>query len=1160
MLDNGFSLSRVELLNWGNFHGYQKLSLYEPSENGQLFQPQAASAILGINGSGKSTLIDAMMIVMLPFEGSLKLGVTNDVEAGSGGGRTIRDYVLGKHSSHGGGAVADFASIYGRKDGCSMALLHFTHNRDPERSLTIGRCWWYQNYKVSETQVAFLAYQALGIQDLCAEGKTPATAKAFRQHLKAHLPHVQLFETMQNYFSAMSGALGRISRDDLKILNRAFFVKSISNIDQFIRENMLVEQESPNLDRLMENVRNGREIAFSIETCQEKIAAIARILKELNRLAEFIEAGRKADRRLRLLSLHREWREWQDLIVQRGELLAEIAALEGRKPRARSEAESAMAEWRASHGRLVTDDTELKLASLNAEVRLLEAQVETKQGIVNSWMTRAKTLDLHVPKSSKGWPAFLRDLENELPGHRERGVKLAGDLEMSRERRYANEAAVREVREEMEHVSRSGTLIPRELCAVRDLALRALKIPRHHLMFVGELLQVKSESREMRPAVESVLFPIARNLLCHPDHLHALTKWLDAEGLRSDVTVKRISAEELLGNEKAMDLDEERVSILGFLEMKSAKDHPFSVYLWRWLRDAFDYELVDVKRFKGETGRLVTREGLAKKDHRTMRKPRQGFPFSLGWDNAERVEELASALVRLNDERARILATIETLTNEQRRCEDRSRLLEEIQRRFHETGGIEEDVARIERLKADQDVLTKSHPDLQTLRDRVRELDEQAQTLTRSLLALEAELDSKSSRLTKVEGLLPGREHALKDSKLYRDLSVELQGEENLFGALQDIEAELQRRAVNRLQLDGEAKEEAQRAEQGRARAISMAAVNLGQYRSKFNDPNLPYDLSADVKPEVFLREWAAVDQRLRDTELPKAQEKWRRFFDQILLDSVKDMINEIKSRIHEVQETVRSINEVLKLTNFEDLGTDQRYLCIDLQTAEDERVRKFRKQMVDVEKTLSPTMRAQIEAQSTTIMTVLSTFVETFQNDPAYRAHVTDVRNHFQFSVHSLRRIPDGPRDEVVEIFSGSRKDAKSSAQTTQLAYALLASCLAFRFHFHDAVAGSDTPRLIVFDEFGGKFDNEKPREILKLLDKMGFQSVLVSPMSKADILADGIGHLVLVHKVSASRSKAQSYRIDSRDDYDRLLKGSSDRSREAIAAKDAAIETAER
>jgi uncharacterized protein YPO0396 len=318
-----------------------------------------------------------------------------------------------------------------------------------------------------------------------------------------------------------------------------------------------------------------------------------------------------------------------------------------------------------------------------------------------------------------------------------------------------------------------------------------------------------------------------------------------------------------------------------------------------------------------------------------------------------------------------------------------------------------------------------------------------------------------------------------------------------------------------------------------------MTAVqNLTNYRNQFNDPDLPYDLGRDLEFEKFLNDWKKAEARLVQTELPTAQEKWRKFFDQVLLDAVKNMINEIKSRLHEVEETIQSINQVLKLTNFEDLIQEQRYLNIHVEAADDERIRKFRRRMVEVEKTLSPVMRAQVEQQSQAIMTVLNQFVEDFQKDPGYRAFATDVRNHFQFSVRSVRRAQaEGESDQVVEAFSGARKDAKSSAQTTQLAYALLASCLAYRFHFHDPVAGADTPRLIILDEFGGKFDNEKPKEIVKLLDKMGFQSLLISPMSKADLLAEYLNHFVLVHKVSASQSKARSYRLNSREDYQQLI-----------------------
>lgn len=1147
MLENGYSLARVELLNWGNFHGYQKFSLYEPGENGPLFSPHPASAILGINGSGKSTLIDALMVVLLPFEGSIRLGVTNDVEMGVGGGRTIRDYVLGKHSSN-SSVSADLGAIFGRKEGCAFVLLSFVHNRHPQRALTLGRAWWYQNHRVSETQLAFLAYDRLGLQELCPGGKTPANTKVFRQHMKTERPAVQLFDTMNSYFTAASQALGRISRDDLKILNRAFFVKSISNIDNFIRENMLIEQESPNLERLLENVRNGQEIAYSIETCEAKIAAIARILRELNKLGELHEARGVLDRRARLLSLHREWSELRDMLRQREELKRESAQIEARLPLVRREAEAASDRAKRARARLAGDDHENQIASLDREAKALLESVGWRRRTFEKWRERARDVKLQLPDLERAaWPKFIADIGMLIGENRSAISGVKGAIEELRGGKFRLDADVAELREELQHIARNGTLIPRDLHAIRETAVRDLKIPANHLLFVGELIQVKREFASSRVAIESVLFPVARNLLCHPDDLQAFTRWLDGAGLRADLTAKRITSEEMaeetrLGahdGAKGVHASEEN-SILDMIEVRPVRDNPFSNYLWCWLRDTFDYALVDVKRFRSSEGRLVTAEGLVKKDRRTMRKLKKGFGFSLGWDNADTVERLTAELMRLNTEHSALIKGLAGKEDELLRIEELDRILSEIRDHHQEVSSLGADEDRLQSIARERERLLEENPDLQAAREEAKVLETQAAEIAKGLLRLESDLQSKGGRLAQVESLIPSRENALKGSQTYHDLLVEMAGEASLGRALEGVDEEIERRGISRLQMEAEIKEESHKVELARGRAISMAAVNLGNYRHSFNDPNLSYEVGADVPVAALLREWSAADRRLRETELPGAQEKWRRFFDQVLLDSVKDTVNEIKSRLHETGETILSINDVLKLTNFEDLATERRYLRIDAQTSVDERIRKFRKSMADVEKTLSPAMRLDIEGRSREIMGVLVPFVDEFQKDPGYRAFVTDVRNHFQFSVHSLRRADEnlaGDEDKVVEVFSGARKDAKSSAQTTQLAYALLASCLAYRFRFHDPVAGADTPRLIVLDEFGGKFDNEKPREILKLLDKMGFQSVLVSPMSKADLLADGISHLVLVHKVSASRSKVQSYRLTSREDYERLL-----------------------
>jgi uncharacterized protein YPO0396 len=253
-----------------------------------------------------------------------------------------------------------------------------------------------------------------------------------------------------------------------------------------------------------------------------------------------------------------------------------------------------------------------------------------------------------------------------------------------------------------------------------------------------------------------------------------------------------------------------------------------------------------------------------------------------------------------------------------------------------------------------------------------------------------------------------------------------------------------------------------------------------------------------------------------------------------VLFDSVKTAINEIRSEQHSIKRNIFSINSVLKLTDYERLPAEKRYLQIILDTAHDDRIRKFGSDLKAVEKILVSDARFLVDQKlSSGVMEILEPFVKSLEGEAnsSYFAYVTDVRNHYRFTVHSLRRSNgDEKLDEVVEVFTGSRKDAKSSAQTTQLAYVLLASFLAYRFNFHDSVRGKDSLRLIVLDEFGGKFDNEKPKDIVRLLDDLGFQSIFVSPMSKADLLAESCGNLVFVHKASASESKMGSTAIEAR------------------------------
>lgn len=1138
MLDQGYSLSEVELLNWGNFHQYQKFQLHEQGISGPLFSPPAASAILGVNGSGKSTLIDGIMMVLLPFENSLKLGMTNDSEAGSAGGRTIHDYVLGKFSSSGENVNGQLKSVYGREQGCSMFLLHFTHNKSPAKKLTLGRIWWYSGHNVNDAQISFLDQGYISLPDLCPDGIPPKSPKAFREHLRSKFPAVQIFETMQAYFNALSSSLGKISRDDLKILNRAFYVKSISQIDQFIRENMLLEHDNPHLDRLLENVKNGQEIARAIETCEEKIAAIESILKFFDKLLVLKESQKELDTRRRLLTIFQDWSEWKRTAQQVDELDVEIKNDTIQIPLLKQEIESLKNQIQFLRSEIENQDIESELATLDLRKKMMEDKIQWLSKVEAQALEISKQIGLRLPQNSANWAAHLVKLDQLLEKQANDILKHQGDLENLRQQNYNVDVEAQTLKAELEHLSQNRTMISRELYAIKEAAMEDLGIPQEELSFVGELIQIAPDSRPNRIAIESVLFPISRNLLCHPEHLTALTKWLDGKGLRSDITVKRISKDELNCEEVPMDFAEDE--ILGMIEVLSQEKNPFCNYLWKWLTEVFDYRLVSLAEFHRSRGKLVTAEGLAKTDDRTMRKLKKQFSHSLGWNNEEHIAELTQKLVELNKKYHSYQLKIKDLVAAVKLLELQSHQLEELKKMDPEFLNLEDQRKNALLIENQKKELLKKNPDYQKKRQELEIAEIKMQDFLKQLGLSESQLKKNQKRVEQLLGLLPQMERNLKESLIFGQLLSDFTKEELVIEALEKLELVFRKQETSRVQLEGEVDKKIKELEVKRGHLIAAASTHMNNYKRNHSDPNLAYELRLDDHFHEIQEGWISAFEKLKKTELPAVRTKWKNFFDQILFDSVKDTINEIKSRLHEIQRSIESINEVLKLTNFEDLVTEKRYLKIDFQSSVDDRVRKFRKLMSNAEKILGTTTRSMNEAQTETVMNTLSEFVADLQKDPHYRNFVTDVRNHFQFRVHSFRRAAEGgasDADELAEIFTGARKDAKSSAQTTQLAYTLLASCLAYRFKFHDPVLGQDTPRLIILDEFGGKFDNEKPKDIMKLLAQMGFQAVYVSPMSKADLLAHGIGQLVNVFKVSASESKVKSEALSSKDDYDRMI-----------------------
>lgn len=1140
--NGGYILKHMEVYNWGNFHGWQQFDLAseESLMSTPLFPVVPHSMITGINGSGKSTLIDAIMATLLPFESSTKLGVTHDHEAGGGGGRKVNDYVMGKFSSNHTSEHMALENVYGRHSDISITLLVFQHQSNPKKIISIGRLWWYQKYKIKDQNILFIAHEELSIipkkpkdtKNLAHHSGRPfASAREFKQEMGTRDLRLQIFEKNQQYFANLNLIFGGLQKDDLKLLNQAFYVKSIGQIDTFIRQHMLVENKNEFIERLIDSVKKAKEITANIEICEKKLLASERIIQELQRYQKYLHSKEQYEQDERVARIYPIWQQWNDQSSEIKNLKEVIQQYQNELPHIKEQIENIQYAYDTQKSQLDGNQSTLAIENYRREAQLKGKELQHKEMTMLQVAKLANILEIKPPKR-------FEQLDNFIQSYSNCGLQLLGieqELEEKKSQFYlANkeiEFESNEIKKELQFLSTHKTLIPERIYSIKERCLAELKLPSHALIFVGEVIAIKKGEENYRLAVESVLNPISKNILCHPDYLEKVTLWMNKNRLTSTITIKRIKEDELyLNNEESFD----QSSILAKIEVKpDPQENPFSNYIWNWLHNSFYHLIVTEKEFKKDIPKAVTVEGLVKQDKRTMKKYKANLEFCLGWNSKERQDELVAKLMDLNKRQGQIKIELEAISNQMLKQRPKLSAVENLKNinfDYFDIPELKRDIQNIEKHIQD---LEKKDQDYKALKEKVEMLEKELENLKDHRAYLNAQIKSSENQLTALGKSISEKRRELDSAIGTKDAQIEFEQK------FQHLLQYLHQKGLSHFQYTEnlvKARQEVEkRLEDNPAKAL------LKDYKQAYQDPNLLYEFNTNSKIDDFLTIWQQAKDDIQSTGLPKVKKKWQDFFNNTLLESVKSSINQIKVDQNIIKDNIDSINRVLYHSNFEDLPIEKRYLKIESLNSKDDRIRKFLRDIHSVEKVISSDIRSLGDSESSKAsMEILEPFVQELQDDNSYRDFVVDVRNHFVFNVQSWRRKSEKSenseskdQDQLVEIFTGARKDAKSSAQTTQLAYALLASSLAYRFHFNDPVKGQDTLRLIILDEFGGKFDNEKPKDILHLLNGMGFQAILVTPMSKVELLAKYTSKIVFVHKISPSHSTLECHTPTSLEAY---------------------------
>ena len=432
-------------------------------------------------------------------------------------------------------------------------------------------------------------------------------------------------------------------------------------------------------------------------------------------------------------------------------------------------------------------------------------------------------------------------------------IGLNCQLEDKRQHYFELEVRCKSLREEIDHLTRSGSLIPQRIYEIKERAIQELSIPAQDLIFFAELVQVKEEFQKFRKPVEAVFFGVSRNLLCHPKYLNKLTKWLDRNGFRADVTVKRISETELNDNIE-VNFDYEENGILNYIEILPEEKHPFTNYIKIWCHNSFNYKLVDVSEFKGKKDHLVTIDGLIKSDNKTMRKLKSNFSYSLGWDTQNVIAEKSRELAEKGCEYQNLRNTLAKVEQQNSSLSTELTLIDELLNSPDEIellGAGEVLKQQTQQLKGQLEQLKVNQPEYKALQEQLEKKQKSEQNLRQKIAACTQQLQERTKRIDNTNKVLPQREESFLTSNLFVKFIEIYHSPEDVCNVLKVKSEELTKQGISRIEKSSDLREQLKGLENRRGACTAKMGSYLQEHKRNFSDPGVSYQLTIEGIEEL---------------------------------------------------------------------------------------------------------------------------------------------------------------------------------------------------------------------------------------------------------------------------------------------------------------------
>lgn len=1094
----GFRLQYMEVFNWGTFD--QKVFRINPQGHNSL--------LTGANASGKSTYIDALLTLMVPARRIRFYNQSSGVE--KKGDRTEETYVLGHYGNiQEEGKSTTSTQKLRETNTYSVILAHF-QNTD-QKEITLFQVRWFSNNEMK---------RQFGIAHIPLEIEKDFSQFDSKGNWKKRLDKtynenstkrkIEFLNGPTDYGERMFHLFGMRSIKALSLFNQVVGVKVLEDLDEFIRTNMLEEQDAEaEFIQLKESFLTLMDAKTNIEKAKEQITQLTPINLIANNLGEI-------QKKLQQLENSKEtavfWFAKKGVELGEKELERckdKLEQLNNELTELRNQEENLKADERKISISIEKDEVGSKIKDLEKDIKQLTKSRDLRSRKLDDYNKIAQSIYL---SKNPNVEFFIANREKAKKLKQETQNKIEDESEnfrLLKNQADDFETSTNDLATTIKTLQKNKNNIVGRPAEIREELIEHLGATKEEIPFIGELIQIKQDELAWEASIEKVLHNFALRLIVPPKYYSEVNKYVNGNNLRGRIRYDKYEKEDYLKNFQNKNINDK--SLVNKINIKTKT--PYYEWIENYLEAQFDFVCVDnLSEFELYSKMAITQNGLIKfrkgkheKDDRKHISKRENYV--LGWDNTEKISALRKEFKKLQRLQTENKTAISDKKTEIKNLGIHRDKCHNLFSKFDKYDDI-----NWETFANQIQEKTKQKEDLEKTNDRVKKLQEQLKKVQGDLkhlseIEIENKVIEKGEKQTEINSVI---ETVNNNKSIFKHLGEILVSEFEInnpdFEDIDYANFEIERQNFQKKNSEEIIELNKQKQDEERAVIIKINAFKrpIETITNKFKDWRSDVNSLPDSTNLEFIGEYQKFLEKLETDNLPKFEKKFNDYLQETITNKVGDFRMFFENWSDSIKENIDHLNDSLKEIDFK--NKPKTYIQLVAPNKINDEVKEFRKLLNNA----IPNIRevdASIDGRKHHFYNHIEPLISKLDKED-WRKKVTDVRSWYNYKAEEFYK----ESDQKFKTYENMGQ--LSGGEKAQLTYTILGSAIAYQFGLTKEGLQSNSFRFIAIDEAFKAQDEDKARYLVTLCKQLHLQLLVVTPSDNIHIVENDISFVHFVER----------------------------------------------